>query len=123
MKIKLADNLGKIKQVTFKPLSKKRFRILVQYEVSDVKTKEDNGIYVSIDPGLDNAFTCVTNAMVKPLIINGKSVKSVNQYYNKQRAKLSKLHAAYHQCCKKIHTKQSIKTVYYDSKAMLSITD
>lgn len=123
IKVKLADNLGKIKQVTFKPLSKQRFRMLVQYEVADIETKKDNGIYVSIDPGLDNAFTCVTNAHKKPLIINGKGVKSVNQYYNKQRALLAKQHAAYHQCCKDIHTKQGMKTIYYDSKSMLSITD
>lgn len=123
LKLKLADNLGKIKQVVFKPLSKKRFKVLVQYEVPDVQAKEDNGIYVGIDPGLDNAFTCVTNVKVKPLIINGKGVKSVNQYYNKQRAKLSKLHAEYHQCCKDIQTQQGVKTVYNESNHMLELTD
>lgn len=123
LKLKLADNLGKIKQVVFKPLPRKQFKMLVQYEIPDVQTKEDNGIYVGIDAGLDNAFTCVTNAKEKPLIINGKGVKSVNQYYNKQQAKLSKLHAKYHQCCKDITTKQGIKTVYYESNRMLELTN
>ena len=123
VKVKLADNLGKLKQVTFKPLSRKRFKMLVQYEVPDAELRSDNGIYVGIDPGLDNAFTCVTNAPVKPLIINGKGVKSVNQYYNKQRALLSKKHAEYHQCCKNIHTKQGLKIIYYESQAMLEIAD
>lgn len=122
-KIKLADNLGKVKQVTFKPLSRKRFKVLVQHEVPDVEVRPDNGVYVGIDPGLDNAFTCVTNVPVKPLIINGRGVKSVNQFYNKKRALLSKKHAEYHQCCKEIQTKQGLKTVYYESQAMLEITD
>ena len=123
VKVKLADNLGKIKRIVFKPLPRKKFKMLVQYEVPDVKLKEDNGIYVGIDAGLDNAFTCVTNANEKPLIINGKGVKSVNQYYNKRRALLSEKHAQYHQCCKDIHTKQGTKTVYYESQKMLAITD
>ena len=123
VKVKLADNLGKIKQVIFKPLSRNHFKMSVQYEVPDAEPRSDNGIYVGIDPGLDNAFTCVTNVPVKPLIINGKGVKSVNQYYNKQRALLSKKHAEYHQCCKNINTKQGLKTVYYESQAMLEITD
>ena len=123
VKVKLADNLGKIKRVAFQPLPRKKFKMLVQYEVPDIKLKEDNGIYVGIDAGLDNAFTCVTNTNKKPLIINGKRVKSVNQYYNKQRALLSKKHAQYHQCCKDIHTKQGTKIVYYESQKMLAITD
>lgn len=123
IKIKLADNVGKIKQVIFKPLPRKQFKMLVQYEVPDVEIKEDNGIYVGIDPGLNNAFTCVTNTKMRPLIINGKGVKSVNQYYNKQRALLSKKHTECHQCCKDIHTKQGIKTVYYESNRMLELTN
>lgn len=59
--LKLDKCVKKIKQVALKPLSKQRFRILVQYEVLDSIVKSDNGIYVGIDPGLDNAFTCVTN--------------------------------------------------------------
>ena len=123
-KLKLADNLGKIKRVAFKPLSKKRFKVLVQYEYSQpIPTYVDNGIFVGIDPGLDNAFTCVTNAKRKPLIINGKGIKSVNQYYNKRKAKLQQLHAINRQCCREIMTKQGIKTAYYESNQSLSLAD
>ncbi|ETA74534.1 RNA-guided endonuclease InsQ/TnpB family protein [Ligilactobacillus equi] len=124
VKLKLADNLGKIKRVAFKPLSKKHFKVLVQYEVNNIsKLKSDNGIYVGIDPGLDNAFTCVTNGNQKPLIINGKGVKSVNQFYNKQKAQLQKLHAINKTNCKEIKTKQGIKTVYFESNQTLTLTD
>lgn len=124
VKLKLADNLGKLKRVAFKPLSKKRFKVLVQYEVNNTsKLKADNGIYIGIDPGLDNAFTCVTNANYKPLIINGRGVKSVNQFYNKKKAELQKLHAINKTNCKEIKTKQGIKTVYFESNKTLTLTD
>jgi putative transposase len=43
---------------------------------------------MSIDLGLNNLATCVTNGVVKPFIIDGRRLKSVNAYYNKQKAKI-----------------------------------
>uniref|UniRef100_UPI0022E28AAC transposase n=1 Tax=Ligilactobacillus salivarius TaxID=1624 RepID=UPI0022E28AAC len=44
-------------------------------------------------PGLDNAFTLASNVKgFKPVIINGRPLKAINQYYNKQRAQLTKLY-------------------------------
>ena len=42
---------------------------------------------VSIDPGLDNWMTCLSNTG-KSFIINGRKVKSQNQWYNKKVATL-----------------------------------
>jgi len=42
---------------------------------------------MSIDLGIDNLASCSSNAN-KSFIINGKPVKSINQYYNKKKAKL-----------------------------------
>ena len=126
LKIKLDERIkhNQIKEVVFKPLSKNRFRVLVCYEVPTVKVKKDNGTYVAIDPGLDNAFTCVTNNPTKyPLIINGRGVKSVNQFYNKRRAELSKMHAQNHQCVRQIKTRNGIINVYSESNQMLQITE
>ena len=39
---------------------------------------------MSIDIGLDNLATVVNNVGLKPVIINGKGLKSINKYYNKQ---------------------------------------
>ena len=47
-------------------------------------TLPDNGRYLSIDIGLDNLATVVNNAGLKPVVINGKGLKSMNKYYNKQ---------------------------------------
>ena len=44
----------------------------------------DNNKYISIDLGLDNFVTVVNNCGLKPFVINGKGLKSINQYYNKQ---------------------------------------
>ena len=53
-----------------------------------------------------------------PLIINGKAIKSINQYYNKRRSQLYRLHAQYNQNYRIIHTKQGLKKVYQESNAM-----
>lgn len=59
----------------------------VAYKVDDVKPKSDNGRYASIDLGLDNLATVSSN-IAKPFIINGRPLKSINQYYNKEKARL-----------------------------------
>lgn len=61
--------------------------IEVVYKVDDVKPKDDNGRYASIDLGLDNLATVSSN-VVEPFIINGRPLKSINQYYNKEKARL-----------------------------------
>lgn len=126
LQIKLDEKIkiNQIKEILFSPLSKNRFKMLVCYEVPTVKLKDDNGIYVAIDPGLDNAFTCVTNNPTKhPLLINGRGAKSVNQFYNKRRAQLAKIHAQNHQCVRQINTKTGIKEVYSESNQMLKLTE
>jgi len=71
-----------------------RFIVEVVYKTNlTIGYKPDNGRYLGIDPGVNNAFTLVTNVPgVDPIIINGKPLKSVNQYYNKQRAYLTSLY-------------------------------
>lgn len=51
----------------------------------------DNGRYMSIDLGLDNLATVVTNTGLNPIIVNGKGLKSHNQYYNKKQAHYQKV--------------------------------
>ena len=53
--------------------------IEVVYKVDGVKPKDDNGRYAAIDLGLNNLATVSSN-VVKPLIIN--------QYWNKEKARL-----------------------------------
>lgn len=76
----------KINQVRIVP--KNNYIVLeVIYEASIKELLKDNKRYMSIDLGIDNLASCSSNVS-KSFIINGKPVKSINQYYNKKKAKL-----------------------------------
>ena len=68
---------------------KYQVEIFVVYTIEVDDMKPDNFRYLSIDLGLDNLAACVTNDQsLQPLVINGKSLKSINHYYNKKLAAL-----------------------------------
>jgi len=56
--------------------------IVYQSEIPEIR--QDNKNYFSIDMGLDNFAAITNNFGEKPIVINGKGLKSINQYYNKQ---------------------------------------
>lgn len=60
--------------------------IEIVYETEVKETKEFNNRILGIDLGVDNFATLTNNIGIKPIVINGKGIKSINQYYNKQRA-------------------------------------
>lgn len=60
--------------------------IEILYEVREKEYKNNNR-YCSIDLGINNLCTIGSN-IIKPIIINGKPLKSINQYYNKKLAQL-----------------------------------
>lgn len=81
---------GKLQQVRIIPRNN-QYVIEVVYKKEIPEPKEDNGRYFSIDIGLDNLATIVSNTGIKPVIINGKGLKSINKYYNKQKAHYQKI--------------------------------
>ena len=78
------DNFVSFQQVRFIP-NYNSFMVELVYniEVPDAALP-DNGRYLSVDIGLDNLATVVNNVGLKPIVINGKGLKSMNKYYNKQ---------------------------------------
>lgn len=61
--------------------------IIYKKEALDLKLNKEN--IAGIDMGLNNLMAVTSNRRkVKPLLINGKPLKSINQYYNKNKAKL-----------------------------------
>lgn len=60
------------------------------YTAKEKTTKEYNGNWMSIDIGLNNIATCVSN-VTSPFIINGRPLKSVNNFYNKKKKSLQSL--------------------------------
>lgn len=88
--LRLSD-FKKINQVRIVP-NNQVFCIEIVYSISiDDTLLSDNGRYMSIDLGLDNLATIVTNTGLNPVIVNGKGLKSNNQYYNKKNAYYQKV--------------------------------
>jgi IS605 OrfB family transposase len=67
------------------------FVIEVVYEIPDhsqLCSSLNKSLNAAIDIGLDNLATIVFNDLtIQPIILNGKPLKSANQFYNKQVAK------------------------------------
>lgn len=102
------------KKVNLKPLTSKvqnlnQVRIIPRsgcYVIEVVYTKPEivadlNDNYLSIDLGLNNLATCFDSSK-DSFILNGRPLKSINQYYNKKRAQ-------YQSELEKRHKKKSSK--------------
>lgn len=78
--------LGRIIQVRFIPRGS-CYVMEIVYEIEIPNAKIETNRIASVDLGVDNLVTMTNNIGLNPIIINGKGVKSTNQYYNKQLAK------------------------------------
>lgn len=80
--------------------------------------KRKANIFVAADPGVDNLLALVTNNVdYKPLLINGKGIKSVNHYFNKQNAVLQAKATLYKQKGFTVHKKDGTsQTIYHTGK-------
>lgn len=77
-------NKQNIQQLRFVP--KNGYIVLeIVYNKKEKDLMSDNGNYLGIDIGLDNLASCVSNNG-SCFIINGRPLKSINQYYNKRLA-------------------------------------
>lgn len=78
------DNFVSFQQVRFIP-HYKSFIVELVYNIDVPSTiLPDNKRYLSVDIGIDNLATVVNNTGLQPVVINGKGLKSINKYYNKQ---------------------------------------
>lgn len=77
-----------IKQIQIIPKFNARFfEIQYTYEIQEENIKLNTNNALAIDLGVNNLCTCITNTG-KSFIIDGKKLKSINQFFNKQNAKL-----------------------------------
>lgn len=60
--------------------------VIYERKEQDLNLDKDN--VLSIDLGLNNLCTCISNVGIKPFIVNGKIIKSFNRWYNKKGARL-----------------------------------
>lgn len=85
-------NIGNcsLHQIQIKPLfDGQQYEIIVAYE-KNIKpnNKLNKSNYLSIDCGLDNLLTCYDSKNKQAFIIDGKYLKSVNQFFNKEKSRL-----------------------------------
>jgi putative transposase len=79
--------------------------IVYQKEINPKPLNKDS--ITAIDLGVRNLITMVNNNGLKPFVIKGGVVKSINQYYNKEKARIQS-----------VYDRQEIKT----GKAMQKLT-
>lgn len=98
---------NKLNQVRIIPMGVGyKCEIIYEKEIKESKLKNNN--IACIDLGLTNIVTMVNNIGEKPIIIKGGIVKSINQYFNKEKARLQNLHDKCNQ-----NTLKSISKLYH----------
>ncbi|MBG9443474.1 transposase [Cytobacillus firmus] len=85
---KLGLTEGKLKQVRVIPRHGQYVVEVIMETQRKSELKADNNKYMSIDLGIDNLATIITNTGHRPVLLKGRNIKSINQYYNKKRAHL-----------------------------------
>ena len=81
----------KIKQIQIIPKFNARFfEIQYIYEIQEEEIKLNTNNALAIDLGVNNLCTCVTNTG-KSFIVDGRKLKSINQFFNKQNARLQSI--------------------------------
>lgn len=82
----------KVKEIRIIPKSDGRFfEIQYTYEAgSDIREELDINKAISIDVGINNFATCVTSEG-RSFILDGRRLKSINQWYNKNNSRLQSI--------------------------------
>lgn len=107
-------NLGRLeiqnlKEVTVKPFYN-TYKVCIVYETEDTEVKElDETRVLGIDLGIDNFLAVSNNCGLVPFVINGKIMKSKNQFLNKQ---ISRLQECLAMCQKKQYTSNRIQKLW-----------
>lgn len=93
--LRLETKVSNVQQVRVIPLGK-CYKLEIVYNVEKVELKPFNYRICAIDLGLENFVTMTNNIGLKPVVIKGGILKSINQYYNKvlaeKKSTLKKIH-------------------------------
>lgn len=79
------EELNNFKTISFIPFYN-RIKVVITYETKELNTDLNLNDYLSIDLGMNNLCSCVSKDDC--FILNGKPLKSINQYFNKEVSKL-----------------------------------
>ena len=90
VKLPIHTNLKKFQQVRLVPKTGFiQVEIIYNKEISDLKLDQTRAI--GIDLGLNNLMAITSNIGNVSSLVNGRPLKSINQYYNKRKAHLTSL--------------------------------
>lgn len=78
------NNINQVRIIT----KNDKIIINVLYSQDEYKSNVDKEKVLGIDLGVNNLMTVVSNTEMTPFIIDGKPLKSINQYYNKRKSQL-----------------------------------
>lgn len=125
VEINIPSNLkGKtIKEIRILPKDDARFfEIQWVYEIPEFKGNLNKNNTLAIDLGVDNLCTCTTNNG-KAFIVDGKKLKSINQWANKENSRLQGIKDKQKikgttNCQKKLWSKRSNKVNDYLNKSV-----
>ena len=100
----------------------------IVYDIKTLDKKIDNKRYASIDLGVSNLCSISSNTTNQSFIINGRALKSINQYYNKKKShylsKLKKVNDSYSsKRLERLTLKRNNKVKNYLHKTSLYITN
>lgn len=79
------EELNNFKTISFIPFYN-RIKVVITYETEELNTDLNLNDYLSVDLGMNNLCSCVSKDDC--FILNGKPLKSINQYFNKEVSKL-----------------------------------
>lgn len=90
-------------------------QVEIIYNKENTKEKATGNKSIGIDLGVDNLATVTSDGMdIRPIVINGRSIKSINQFYNKRVAELQEIYSKHG-----IHTSKRIKRLGLKRKCKL----
>lgn len=82
-------DITKLQQVQIKPIyGGKEYELIITYNKDNKKKELNKNNTLGLDCGLDNLLTSYDVNNKSSFIIDGKPLKSINRYYNKQKSKL-----------------------------------
>lgn len=120
---------GKLIQCRFVPRGDDYIlEIVYEVDVPDIDSSVESKRIASVDLGVNNLMTITTNCNIEPFVINGKPLKSINQFYNKELARLQsdlkvKHNTDWSKALQKLTTKRNNKVNDYIHKSTTMVVN
>jgi len=103
--VKIRPFIKKLKEIRIIPQAV-GYILEIVYDKTINSLKQDKNIIAGIDLGVRNLATIVDNTGKKPVVVKGGTVKSIIQYYQKEKARLQSIYGLQKQKKKGMQMKQ-----------------